>query len=96
MDKTEALKILHSELIKLRIKSYGEITAVIGKTMIYESIGPTGIQYQIDVQVFWDDPRHPEGNIRVLASIDDGGFISSIKPLSMDFIMSPNGDFIGE
>ncbi len=96
MDKTEALKILHSELIKLRIKSYDEMTAMIGKTMIYESIGPTGIQYQIDVQVFWDDPRQPEGNIRVLASIDDGGFISSIKPLSMDFIMSPNGDFIGE
>ena len=96
MDKTEALKILHSELIKLRRKSYDEMTAVIGKTMIYESIGPTGIQYQIDVQVFWDDPRQPEGNLRVLASIDDGGFISFLKPLTMDFIMSPNGDFIGE
>ena len=96
MDKTEALKILHSELIKLRIKSYDELIVMIGKTMIYESIGPTGVQYEIDVQVFWDNPRQPDGNIRVFASIDDGGFISFIRPLTMDFIMSPNGDFIGE
>lgn len=96
MDKTEALKIIQSELIKLREKSYDELTAVIGKTMITEIFGPNGIQYQIDVQVFWDNPRQPDGNIRVFASIDDGGFISSIKPLTIDFIMSPNGDLIGE
>ncbi len=96
MDKPEALKILQSEFIKLRTKSFAELTAMLGQTMVYKVPGPSGVDYQVDVQVFWDNPRQPGGNIRVLVAIDDGGFISSLNPLSMDFIMSPDGGFRGE
>jgi hypothetical protein len=52
-----------------------------------------GGKYQIELQAFWDD--QPDGNIRVLGSIDDGG-MQSIFPLSSDFIVSPDGQFVGE
>lgn len=53
-------------------------------------------EYQIELEVFWDSPRKEEGDIRVIASIDDGGFLSSFRPLTAGFIMSPNREFVGE
>jgi hypothetical protein len=42
----------------------------------------------------WDS--HPGGNLRVMAGIDDGGFISAFAPLTDDFILSPSGEFLDE
>jgi hypothetical protein len=55
--------------------------------------GPDGREYQIEVEVMWDD--QPGGAVRVLAAIDDGSFRAFLA-LSDDFIMGPDGQFIGK
>ena len=54
---------------------------------------PSGATYQLEVQVFWDD--RAEQNLRVMGSIDDGR-LSAFHPLSEDFIIAPDGSFVGE
>ena len=53
----------------------------------------SGTWYQGEVQMFWDDK--PDGAIRVMASIDDGGWRAFV-PLTDAFILAPDGTFIGE
>lgn len=49
-----------------------------------EREGASGAVYQFEIQVFWDDK--PGGNVRVMGSIDDGGWRAFV-PLCEDFIM---------
>ncbi len=61
--------------------------------MHWKSRLPGGAEYQIEVEVFWDGQQG--GDIRVLGSIDDGGW-SAFRPLCEDFIIAPSGKFVGE
>jgi hypothetical protein len=57
----------------------------------YESVGPDGVMYQIEILFLWDGK--PDADIRVI------GFAFSNpmgKSISDDFILAPNGTFIGE
>ena len=96
MNKQEAQEILHSELITYRSREYEELTALIQSPLNYEKEGPSGVIYQIEIQAFWDNPRDVDGDIRVIASIDDGKFPSAFIPLTLDFIKNSEGNFIGE
>ena len=58
-----------------------------------ERTGPSGKWYQIEIQAFWDGK--PDGDIRVMGSIDDGGW-RAYFPLCEDFIKSPSNEFVGE
>jgi hypothetical protein len=48
----------------------------------------------VEVLALWDEGR-PGGNLRVMVSIDDGGW-RAFKPLTEDFIIAPDGSFVGE
>lgn len=96
MNKQDAHEILKSELLTYRSKEYEELAAIIGSPLNYERQGPSGATYHVEIQAFWDKPRESNGNIRVIASIDDGRFLSSFIPLSSDFILGPDGNFVGE
>ena len=93
MNKKEATSILVKQIEYCRELDYKELISLIENIETFQVIGETGTQYQIEIQAFWDD--QPNGNIRVLGSIDDGG-IRSFVPLSADFIVAPDGTFIGE
>jgi hypothetical protein len=93
MNKQEALQILRSHLERYRHQSYGELVGLIDKPQTGKLNGPSGTKYQTEVQVFWDDK--PGEAIRVLGAIDDGG-LSAFIPLTDDFILDRNGNFIGE
>jgi hypothetical protein len=58
-----------------------------------ERIGPSGVTYQIEMQVFVDDAARQ--TLRVMGAIDDGGW-RAFSPLCDDFILSPDGSFVGE
>jgi hypothetical protein len=58
-----------------------------------DRIGPSGTTYQIEVEAFWDDEEG--GNLRVCVAID-GGEVSAYRPISSDFIIAPDGSFVGE
>lgn len=93
MDKDEARGILAGVISGLRERPYGELRGLLGEPEVREVTGQAGAAYQIETQVFWD--AAPGGDLRVIASIDDGG-LSAFKPLSDDFIVGPDGSFVGE
>lgn len=84
MDSTQASQILESELARYKALSYAELLNIMGQPRTSEVNVPSGEKYQIEVDVFWDDAQ--EGALRVLGSIDDGGW-RALAPLCRDFIM---------
>jgi hypothetical protein len=56
--------------------------------------GASGVVYQVEIEGFWDDPLQP-GNLRVIGSVDDGGW-RAVVPLTDAFIITPDGSFVGE
>ena len=96
MDKDEARELLDAEMLLFREMSYAELQQKIRESHVVQRTGASGVMYTIEVEVFWDDPREPGGCLRVLGAIDDGRFLAALCPLSDDFIMDPEGNFIGE
>jgi hypothetical protein len=94
MDNAEARALLAEQLGRYRAKTYGELKALIGEIDAFEITGKDGVSYQIEIQVYWD--VKPEGNICVGGGIDDGGWRAAFSPLTLDFIMAPDGAFVGE
>ena len=58
-----------------------------------ERTGSSGKWYQIKIQAFWDGK--PGGDIRVVGSVDDGGW-RTFCPFTESFIKSPSNEFVGE
>jgi hypothetical protein len=94
MDKKEAKSILSEYLSGYLSRSYAELAALVlaGQSQT-RVVLPSGSRYQLEVQFFWDD--EPDGDVRVLGSVDDGG-IRAFIPITDDFILSPDGRFVGE
>ena len=94
MNKEEAKQVVHAELESYRTKPYSELVEMIGAEPVTGKLaGPSGKWYQIEIEAFWDDK--PNGNIRVVGSIDDGG-LRAFSPLTDSFIKSPSNEFVGE
>jgi len=96
MNMEEAQSILVQELNVFRTKTYHELSTLVDSPIVVGRMAPTGTDYQLEVDVLWDDPRRPHGDIRVIASIDDGGILSAFSPLTISFIKTPAGTFLGE
>ncbi|MBL7663257.1 hypothetical protein JNK13_10960 [bacterium] len=90
MDNEEAKKLLAQELKKYRQKSYTELQVLLNAQDTYAVTGKSGAEYQIEIQVFWDDQK--DGNLRVVGAVDDGG-LRSFMPLTDGFILTPEGKF---
>lgn len=96
MDKREAKAILRDRLQHLKQFPYAELRRRVLDPACCEHgevMGSSGVTYQFSVQAFWDDKK--EGRIRVMASIDDGGW-RAFLPMTDDFIIAPDGSFVGE
>lgn len=93
MDNGEARAVLQEHLQSYRRRPYRELVALLGKPRVAELRGPSGAAYQVEVEVHWD--HRSGGALRVLGSVDDGGR-RALKPLTDDFILAPDGTFVGE
>ena len=93
MNKAAARALINQELDKLRRLPYKELLGLRDRPVSSWLTGEDGKQYQMEVQAFWDGKR--DGDLRVMVSIDDGG-LRAFFPLSGDFIVSPDGSFVGE
>ena len=93
MDNAEASSLLKDHLAAYRTHSYSELQTLFGKPQVAELRSASGRSYQVEVEVFWDG--RPGGALRVRGSIDDGGR-RALRPLSDDFILAPDGHFVGE
>ncbi|MDH3475067.1 MAG: hypothetical protein OEM59_15405 [Rhodospirillales bacterium] len=94
MDKVEAKTVLAEVIARYRDRDYGALARLLGNPEIFEAPGPSGKLYQIEAEALWDDKA--EDNLRLIVSIDDGGLLSSFSPMSDDFVMAPDGSFVGE
>lgn len=95
--------VLGRTMADLRRKSYGELADWVAERHLElaEVEGASGAAYQIEVSFHWDDRRHR--NVRVIGSIDENPSRPLFKllpifasPVTDDFIMRPDGSFIGE
>jgi len=93
MDKAEAKSLLSQELSRYRELPYAELFSLIDHSETVERTAPSGVIYQIEMQVFIDEVSLQ--TLRVMGSIDDGGW-RAFSPLSDDFILAPDGSFVGE
>jgi len=93
MNEEEARRLLEEQLARYRGASYAELLRLLGTQDVCELHGPSGAWYQIEFSAVWD--RHKGGDLRVIGSIDDGGW-RAFRPLSSDFIVRPDGTFVGE
>jgi hypothetical protein len=88
MKNDEARRIVREELTKYRNRPYAELIGLVGTripTLVVR--GESAAEYQVVVQVHWEGK--PNGDIRVVGLIDDGGRRAFV-PLSEDFITGPN------
>lgn len=99
MDKAEAQIVLLRELSRYRNCSYEELRSLVNQSedswyseTFLRSVPPR-TEYQVQIAVFFDDKENR--NLRVRGAIDDGGW-RALLPLCDDFIMAPDGSFIGE
>lgn len=93
MDTVAAQRVLNEWLGKLRAVQYRELAARVDSVTNDEVARDSERTWQVETQVLWDD--EPNGNIRVIASVDDGGLRAFI-PMTGSFIKSPTGEFVGE
>ena len=93
MDTVAAQRVLDEWLAKLRAVSYRELASRIDSVTTDEVTRDSERSWQLEIQVLWDD--EPNGNVRVMVSIDDGG-LRAFVPMTESFIKSPQGEFVGE
>jgi hypothetical protein len=97
VDDAEAQAILTETLRSLRALPHDGLAArYLGSVEAFEVTGASGATYQVEVEAFWDHPRRPGGDLRVVAAIDDGRGWRSLAPLTDSFIIAPGGAFVGE
>jgi hypothetical protein len=92
MDRIIATQLLQQELQRARERGYASLAANVGEETTREIVGPDGKQYQISVLVVWD--RDENGTLRVIVSIDDGGW-RAFKPLTADDLIHPDTNAAG-
>jgi hypothetical protein len=93
MNKGEAREVLATAIERLRSTPREELLRLIDESENYEVTGRSGTAYQVELQAWWDD--RPSENLRMVVAVDDGGW-SAFKPISDDFIVAPDGSFVGE
>lgn len=86
MNRSVALKILSTHLDSLLEQGYATLAAQIGTDQYSEVIGNTGIAYQLEITFLWD--HQPNGAIRLIGSIDDGG-LSAFLPVTISHLVEP-------
>ncbi len=93
LGKVGAIAIAKHDLNFYRGLSYSELSRKIGETEHFSRVTRDKIPYQIEFEFFYDD--EVTRNIRVAGSVSYSGW-TDFFPVSSDFIISPNGEFVGE
>jgi hypothetical protein len=93
MDKAEARRIADKDLVFYRALGYEQIAAKIGSQENFDRVSESGEPYQIEFDFFYDDSESK--NIRVCGIVSYSGW-TDFFPVSSDFIIAPEGYFVGE
>jgi hypothetical protein len=89
MSDEEAKGVLRAEFLKLRAAGYDKLAErLAGKQERLEVVGLSGATYRVELEGFWDDKERRD--LRVVASIDDGG-LRAFLPFTDAFTITPSG-----
>jgi hypothetical protein len=94
MNVQEAERIANEVASRYRARPREELLRYIDDQDDFEVVAPSGNRYQVEVSAVWDDRKGDD--VRVFISVDDGTLLAAIAPLTVDFIIAPDGRFIGE
>ena len=94
MNRADARARLQELLDDYRRESYRELQRLMDVPDTRVVRGASGAEYQVEVEAMWDDK--PNGDLRVMGTIDDSALWSSILPLTHGFIITSDGRFVGE
>jgi hypothetical protein len=86
--------IIEERLNHLRQVPYAELVKRRGETHFESIAGARGREYRVETSVIWDRPKKKD-NLRVLVSVAGGG-VSAWRPMLEDFILAPDGSFVGK
>jgi hypothetical protein len=86
MDRNEALAVLRKQLDRLERAGYEALAARVGENVALEVRGGSGTGYQVELTTVWD--AAPGGAIRILGSVDDGGW-RAFHPLCETRLLEP-------
>ncbi|MGH3715466.1 MAG: hypothetical protein ACRDT4_18685 [Micromonosporaceae bacterium] len=89
----EAQQILDGEVGRLRRVPYNELLRYL-EPHAFEVAAPSGRVFQVEVTALWDDRK--QGHLRVITATDDSKGWGLRDYKSDDFIITPDGRFIGE
>jgi hypothetical protein len=93
VDEQIVYALIDGWLEELKKRPYDDLVSFMGHPQTKEVTGGDGKNYQLEAEVFWDGKKG--GDIRVIVAGDDGGW-RAFKLLTSDFIMAPDGSFVGE
>lgn len=90
----EAQQVLREEMARLRNLPYKELLELLDKPVVKESQGPSGYTYSLEVEALRDRGE----DLRVMAFVIpwDKRKVRIPRDLTADFIMAPDGSFVGE
>jgi hypothetical protein len=72
MNDIEARSILEQELARYRERPYSDLLSLVDSSDMFERACPSGVTYQVEIQVFFDDESRR--NLRIMGAIDNGGW----------------------
>src|SRR4029079_16306342 len=89
MSDEEAKALLRAEFLRLQAAGYAELAGrLVGKQERSDVTSLSGAPYHVELEGFWDDEERRD--LRVVASIDDGG-LRAFLPFTDAFTISPSG-----
>ena len=89
MDSQEAIAVLRENLNEYRRLTYSDLQAKVGEDRHFQIVAPSGTEYQVEVQVFWESD--PGGSLMVVGSVDDGG-LRAFMPLCETLVVEPTAN----
>lgn len=95
MKKSEFLTMLEPIVARYRAHDYSQWLPYVASSepIVLYPVAEDGTECCVEISAFWDDK--PNGDIRVSFSIDNGGWRAFV-PVGTDFIIAPDGRFVGE
>ena len=86
MNKAEAKGLLEEFLGELKERPRQELLGLLSNPGCFEKTGKSGTVYQIEYAAVWDS--EPGKDLRIIASIDAGGLLSALMPVTSGFLLT--------
>jgi hypothetical protein len=95
VNELEASEVAAARLRQLRSLSYAVLVEQwLRQPRSEYATALSGERYQLEIDAMWDG--RPHGDLRVWVLIDNGTPATVRRPLQRDFIIRPDGSFVGE